>query len=46
MNNLNPWQMLKNHKEISKMYSNSEIDEMTFSELSELIHLYNDIKNN
>jgi len=46
MKNTNPWQMIKNHKEISKMYTNSQIDEMSFSELRELIYLYNDIKNN
>ena len=39
----NPWQMLKNHKKISKMYSDSEIDDMTFPELSELIYLYNEV---
>lgn len=46
MKTTNPWEMIKNHKEISKMYSASDIDEMTFSELSELIHLYNELKNN
>jgi len=45
MNNSNPWEMIKNHPEISKMYTSKEIDEMTFAELSELINLYNNIKN-
>ena len=43
---MNPWEMIKNHKEISKMYSASEIDKMNFYELSKLIHSYNELKNN
>jgi len=44
MKNVNPWEMIKNHPVISKMYTSNEIDEMTFSELGELINLYNEIK--
>ena len=45
MKNLNPWEMIKNHPQINKMYSSNEIDEMTFSELAELLELYNELKN-
>ena len=44
MNNLNPWNIIKNHPVISKMYTSNEIDEMTFAELGELINLYNELK--
>ncbi len=44
MKNSNPWEMIKNHPQISKMYSSDEIDEMTFSELAELLELYNELK--
>jgi hypothetical protein len=45
MKNVKPWEMIKNHPEISKMYTSEEIDKMTFPELGELINLYNDLKN-
>ena len=45
MKNVNPWDMIKNHPKISKMYTSDEIDEMTFSELGELINLYKELKN-
>ena len=44
MKNVNPWDMIKDHPVISKMYTSNEIDEMTFSELGELMNLYNEIK--
>ena len=45
MKKSNQWEMLKNHPEISKMYTSKEIDEMKFPELGKLINLYNDLKN-
>ena len=45
MKNVNPWEMIKNHPVISKMYTSEEIDEMTFAELGELINLYKELKN-
>ena len=44
MKNLEPREIIKNHTEISKMYTSDEIDKMNFPELGELINLYNDLK--
>lgn len=45
MKNVKPWEIIKNHPEISKMYTSEEIDKMKFPELGKLINLYNDLIN-